>query len=68
MQKKNYQVAVNDSAYLEVKLGFPEKFYNYHDIYRLYKLIEEYRADSLKEAFNLLESQHFQENQQFYQE
>lgn len=66
--EKNYQIAISTPGYLDGKNDFPEKFYNYHDIYRLYGLIKEYRADSLKEAFNLLETQHFQESQQAHQE
>lgn len=56
-----YNIEVSKQAYIDGKKGFPAKFYNHHDCYRLYKLIEEHRADDLKEAFNLLESQHFNE-------
>lgn len=55
-------------AYIEGAKGFPNKFYNYTDIYRLYKLIEEGRADELKEAFNLLETQQYQETNLSMQE
>ena len=44
-------------------VGFPRKFYNYRDINRLYYLIEEGRAHELKEAYNLLEQQQFNETQ-----
>lgn len=43
--------------------GFPKKFYNYHDVNRLYYLIEEGRALELREAFNLLENQQYKETQ-----
>lgn len=46
---------LNNPDYINGVVGFPQNFYNYSDIYRLIKLIEESRADSLKEAFNLLE-------------
>ena len=58
----------SNPAYIEGAKGFPERFYNYHDIYRLYTLIDEGRADNLKEAYNVLENQHFQEDQLSVQE
>ena|GEM_PF-1519761 len=48
--------------------GFPAKFYHYSEIYRLWKLISEGRAETLKEAYNLLETQHFYEDQLSMQE
>ncbi len=48
--------------------NFPEKFYNYSDLFSLWKIINEERADSLKEAYNLLETQQFQEDQMAVQE
>ena len=48
--------------------GFPSKFYNYDDVYRLYALLEEGRALTLQDAFNLLETQQFQEKQLSIQE
>ena len=51
------------AAYVQGADGFPEKFYNYWDALRLWKLGNENRATSLQEAFNLLETQHFQEDQ-----
>ncbi|MFC3927476.1 hypothetical protein ACVR05_00845 [Streptococcus caprae] len=63
-----YNVAVNDPDYIAGAQGFPQKFYNYHDIYRLYQLISEGRAMTLPEAYNLLESQQFQETQLSIQE
>lgn len=58
----------NDPNYLKGMQGFPEKFYNYADVYRLHKLMTENRADTLKEAYTLLESQHFYEDQLSVQE
>lgn len=49
--------------YQQEMVGFPRKFYNYRDINRLYYLIEEGRARELKEAYNLLEQQQFNETQ-----
>lgn len=43
--------------------GFPKKFYNYADVYRLWNLVNENRATTLQDAFNLLETQQFQESQ-----
>ena len=57
-----------ERAYQEEAKRFPAKFYNYSDIYRLHQLVAEGRADSLKEAFNLLEQQKFQEKQISLQE
>ena len=51
------------ATYVQGADGFPEKFYNYWDALRLWKLVNENRATSLQEAFNLLETQHFQEDQ-----
>lgn len=59
---------LNNPDYINGVVGFPQNFYNYSDIYRLIKLIEEGRADSLKEAFNLLEQQQYQETQIAIQE
>lgn len=59
---------LNNPDYLKGKQGFPEKFYNYTSIHRLQKLITEGRVDELKEAFNLLEQQNFQETQIALQE
>ena len=47
---------------------FPQKFYNYHDLFRLYNLIAEGRASTLPEAYNLLEMQQFHETQVNLQE
>ncbi|ATO45070.1 hypothetical protein [Loigolactobacillus coryniformis] len=57
------QQALEDPVYVQGADGFPEKFYNYWDALRLWKLVNENRATSLQEAFNLLETQHFQEDQ-----
>ncbi|MDY3023811.1 hypothetical protein ACEF17_09395 [Streptococcus hyovaginalis] len=58
-----YRQELNTEEYRAGMAGFPEKFYNYGDVYRLYNLISEDRADTLKEAYNLLETQQFQETQ-----
>lgn len=54
--------------YIEAAKGFPSKFYNYRDLNRLYNLVNEGRAVDTKEAYNLLETQHFQETQTEAQE
>lgn len=43
--------------------NFPAKFYNYYDLYYLWNFINEGRAENLKEAYNLLETQQFQLDQ-----
>lgn len=63
-----YNTEANNPDYINGAKGFPNKFYNYTDIYRLYSLIEEHRADDLKEAFNLLENQQYQETKVSIQE
>ncbi len=47
---------------------FPAKFYNYYDISRLWNIISEGRAASLIEAYNLLETRQFQQDQMAIQE
>lgn len=66
--QKLHNIEINQPEYINGKKGFPEKFYNYSDTYRLYKLVEEGRALTLQEAYNLLETQQFQENQLSIQE
>ncbi|KXU01367.1 hypothetical protein SCODD09_01390 [Streptococcus constellatus] len=66
--QKLYNTEINQVEYIDGKKGFPEKFYNYSDTYRLYNLVEEGRALTLQEAYNLLETQQFQENQLSIQE
>lgn len=63
-----YDYEINVPEYIQGKVGFPEKFYNYRDTYRLWKLVSEGRALTLQEAYNLLETQQFQETQQAKQE
>lgn len=67
-ERNNLAEAEGQKAYQDGLRGFPEKFYNYSDVYRLWKLVNEGRADSLREAYNLLETQHFYEDQAAVQE
>ena len=62
------QQELNDPFYQQEAKEFPEKFYNYWDVLRLWKLVNENRARDLQEAFNILETQHFQEDQLAAQE
>lgn len=63
-----YNQEISQPAYQQEMQGFPQKFYNYHDLFRLYNLIAEGRASTLPEAYNLLEMQQFQETQVNLQE
>ena len=63
-----YNQEISQPAYQQGLQGFPQKFYNYHDLFRLYNLIAEGRASTLPEAYNLLEMQQFQETQVNLQE
>ncbi len=54
--------------YINGSKNFPAKFYNYSDLFYLWNFINEGRAESLKEAYNLLETQQFQKNQMAIQE
>lgn len=58
----------NKPDYISGSKNFPAKFYNYSDIFRLWNIINEERAESLKEAYNLLETQQFQQDQMAIQE
>ncbi len=49
--------------YKKYKEKFPSEFYNYPDICKLYNLIKTQQADSLKEAFQVLRNQKFQQQQ-----
>ncbi|OUN33937.1 hypothetical protein [Lachnoclostridium sp. An76] len=60
--------AKSNPAYQNGAKDFPAKFYNYYDIYHLWNFINEGRADSLKEAYNLLETHQFQQDQMAIQE
>lgn len=60
--------AKNNPDYQNGAKDFPAKFYNYYDIYHLWNFINEGRADSLKEAYNLLETHQFQQDQMAIQE
>lgn len=58
----------NKPDYINGSKNFPAKFYNYSDLFCLWKIINEERAESLKEAYNLLETQQFQKEQMAIQE
>lgn len=58
----------NKPDYINGSKNFPAKFYNYSDLFRLWNIINEGRAESLKEAYNLLETQQFQQDQMAIQE
>lgn len=58
----------NKPDYINGSKNFPAKFYNYSDLFRLWNIINEERAESLKEAYNLLEMQQFQQDQMAIQE
>lgn len=62
------QQGKNKPDYRNGLKNFPEKFYNYSALVCLWKIINEERAESLKEAYNLLEMQQFQEDQMAIQE
>lgn len=59
---------LDSPVYQNGKNRFPEKFYNYGDVYLLWKLVSENRATTLQEAFNLLETQQYRANQMAIQE
>lgn len=58
----------NKPDYINGSKNFPAKFYNYSDLFCLWKIINEERAESLKEAYNLLETQQFQQDHMAIQE
>lgn len=66
--KSNLETELKEPKYQAGAKDFPEKFYNYSDAFRLWKLVSENRVDDLHSAFNLLETQHFQEDQLATQE
>ncbi|WP_261810859.1 hypothetical protein [Levilactobacillus humaensis] len=55
--------AMSEQAYIDGKADFPDKFYSFWTIDRLIHLINENRATSLQEAFNVAETQDFQNDQ-----
>ncbi len=55
--------AKDTPAYQNGAKDFSAKFYNYSDVYHLWNFINEGRAETLKEAYNLLETNQFQQNQ-----
>lgn len=60
-QQVNAAMAV--PAYIEGMRDFPQKFYSYWTIDRLIHLVNENRAATLQEAFNVAETQDFQNDQ-----
>lgn len=65
---KNLQQAKSNPDYKNGAKEFPQKFYNYYDIHSLWNIINEGSAETLKEAYHLLETHHFQQNQIAIQE
>lgn len=61
--RNNLNAEYNRSEYVGGQEGFPSKFYSYTVISRLMNLIQENRAASFQEAYNLLEIQGIQEEQ-----
>ena len=53
----------NKPDYLSGMSGFPNKFYSYWTIDRLITLVEDTRATTLQEAYNIAENQDFQNDQ-----
>lgn len=61
--KARYQELTSTRLYREKLAGFPQEFYNYIAVYKLFRLIDENRALTLQEAYNTLERQNFYEDQ-----
>ena len=61
--RNNLNAEYNRPEYVGGQEGFPSKFYSYTAISRLMNLIQENRAASLQEAYNLLETQGIREEQ-----
>ncbi|KRL00515.1 hypothetical protein [Liquorilactobacillus capillatus] len=55
--------ARNQPSYINGMKDFPEKFYSYWTIDRLMHLVQENRATTLQDAFNVAEAQDFQNDQ-----
>lgn len=55
--KNHLKDEMSRPEYLEGVKNFPTKFYDYYSLDRLYHLVNEERATTLQEAFNLLETQ-----------
>ncbi|WP_270219268.1 hypothetical protein [Lactococcus garvieae] len=51
-------------SYKKYEAEFPIEFYNYRDVASLYNLIKTQQADNLKEAFQVLRTRKFQQDQQ----
>lgn len=66
--EKLFAQEANNPEYNNGKDGFPKEFYNYPDIYKLWRLINEGRSDTLQGAYTLLEQEYFYENQMSIQE
>lgn len=73
-QRKQAQIRIDDAEqklaevqhqqeYQDGMNDFPQRFYNYWMIDRLMHLVQENRATSLQEAFNVAENQDFQNDQ-----
>ncbi|MFD1422118.1 hypothetical protein [Lactiplantibacillus songbeiensis] len=65
IEQANQQInaAMAVPAYVQGMQDFPQKFYSYWTIDRLMHLISENRATTLQEAFNVAETQDFQNDQ-----
>ena len=61
--RNNLNAEYNRPEYVGGQEGFPSKFYSYTAISKLMNLIQENRAASLQEAYNLLETQGIREVQ-----
>lgn len=61
--RNNLNAEYNRPEYVGGQEGFPSKFYSYTAISKLMNLIQENRAASFQEAYNLLEIQGIQEEQ-----
>lgn len=61
--RNNLNAEYNRPEYVGGQEGFPSKFYSYTAISKLMNLIQENRAASLQEAYNLLETQGIREEQ-----
>ncbi|WP_125573494.1 hypothetical protein [Levilactobacillus huananensis] len=65
VEQANEKITQEMSAqsYIDGKADFPDKFYSFWTIDRLIHLVNENRATTLQEAFNVAENQDFQNDQ-----